>query len=468
MNGTYEDVFFYLDLTKDILKKKELIKVIKHYITEKNKTNIKGHYGLLIFQEEGNPIFITDKKDSEIILKAVEENWKTRPRKQSFFENGLFYIFSYIAETVRKKSKLNRIIIITDTPSDLSEDYTDALFNLVSKIKNFPTFIDVLRISEIGERFFKDDVKLNILASDTRGGIFYIQDKKEFMSIINKLIKSKQIVSIFEEKSAKIKISKEDYDFYSRLAREVLPAPADEPGLKCVFCKEEVCPVCTDINDLPLLCPQCNVAFHNCCVTNHTIQHNIGIPHIFRCPNCDTLLKISQDEIVIPADPKKLSAEAYIENEIAHSIIKSVDIREIKLKDSVKETVLKNSIMEKNESAISSNNESLQLKPNVIRVGGYFGKSYTVKKEGDKIVYQRSTKAYMEPESEEVTKIPLEKEQKSLEKVINKITYWKPPKLQKNEKEGPNFIICPQCGSSIRKEDKINNSCRFCGHKFED
>ena len=62
MNSTYEDVFFYLDLTKDILKKKELIKAINHYITEKNKINIIGHYGLLIFQEEGNPIFITDKK----------------------------------------------------------------------------------------------------------------------------------------------------------------------------------------------------------------------------------------------------------------------------------------------------------------------------------------------------------------------------------------------------------------------
>jgi len=87
----HEDVFFYLDLAKDILKKKEVSKAIKFYISEKNKTNIKGHYGLLIFQQEGNPIFITDKKDSSIIENAIEENWKSRPKKQSFFENGLFY-----------------------------------------------------------------------------------------------------------------------------------------------------------------------------------------------------------------------------------------------------------------------------------------------------------------------------------------------------------------------------------------
>ena len=53
-----EDIYFYLDLTKDLLKKKEIIKAIKYYIEEKNKINIKSHYSLLIFQEEGNPIFI--------------------------------------------------------------------------------------------------------------------------------------------------------------------------------------------------------------------------------------------------------------------------------------------------------------------------------------------------------------------------------------------------------------------------
>ncbi|MHA1192874.1 MAG: hypothetical protein ACTSP9_11335 [Promethearchaeota archaeon] len=123
MTSSYEDIFFYLDLSKELIKKKDIIKTIRYYITEKNKVNLQGHYGLLIFQEEGNPIFITDKKDSNIIINAIEENWKSRPKNQSFFENGLFYVFSYLTEKIRKKSKTYRIIIITDTPSDLSEDY---------------------------------------------------------------------------------------------------------------------------------------------------------------------------------------------------------------------------------------------------------------------------------------------------------------------------------------------------------
>ena len=92
---SYEDTYLYLDLSKDVLKKKDIIKTIKYFIDEKNKINIKGHYSILIFQEEGNPVFITDKKDAAIIAKAISENWSSRPKEVCFFENGLFYIFSY-------------------------------------------------------------------------------------------------------------------------------------------------------------------------------------------------------------------------------------------------------------------------------------------------------------------------------------------------------------------------------------
>ncbi|MFX1410886.1 MAG: hypothetical protein ACFFA6_11060, partial [Promethearchaeota archaeon] len=252
-----EDVYFYLDLTKEMLKKKEIIKSIKYFIEEKNKVNIKGHYSLLIFKEEGNPIFITDKKESSILANAIEENWKFRPKKESYFENGLFYIFSYIAETVRKKSKYNRVIIITDTPSDLGSDYQEALFNLVSKIKYFPTFIDIIRISEKDTRFFSDDVKLNMLASDTKGGIFYVMNKKEFLDVFKKLVKTKQLVSTFADRPDRFKITKEDFAFYDKLAQKLIK-PTNATSLKCHFCGGEVCPICGEIYDIPLLCNSCN------------------------------------------------------------------------------------------------------------------------------------------------------------------------------------------------------------------
>ncbi|MFX1312307.1 MAG: RING finger protein [Promethearchaeota archaeon] len=391
-----EDIYFYLDLTKDLLKKKQIIKMIKYYIEEKNKVNLNGHYSLLIFQEEGNPIFITDKKDANIIANSIEENWKFRPKSQSYFENGLFYIFSYIAETVRKKSKYYRIIIITDTPSDLSEDYQEALFSLVSKIKNFPTFIDIIRISENNTRFFSDDVKLNMLASDTRGGIFYIQDKKEFSHIIKKLLKTKHFVSTYVDKPDRIKISKEDYAFYNYLAKS-LKKPEDAQGLKCYLCNEEICPVCTDIYDVPLVCKDCNSSFHHCCITNYVINHNIGIPNIFRCPvpSCDVLLKIDEDEIIeVSGEVEVTSVKDFMAKEVLKKITKEIP----KVKPLPKSTpVIEQTNDKKTEIIPSINYNSEEKIIKNVRVGGFFGKIYTVKKVGDKIVYEKTTTTNFKP-----------------------------------------------------------------------
>jgi len=434
-----EDIYFYLDLTKEILKKKEIIKAIKYYVEEKNKANLKGHYSLLIFQEEGNPIFITDKKDSGIIANSIEENWKNRPKEQSFFENGLFYIFSYIAETVRKKSKFYRIIVITDTPSDLTDDYQEALFNLVSKIKNFPTFIDIIRVSEKDERFFSDDVKLNVLVSDTKGGIFYIKDKKEFTDTIKKLVKSKQYVTTFVDRPELIKITKEDYAFYNRLAKSL--KRSDETNLVCHFCNEEICPVCADVHDIPLVCEDCNKSFHNCCITNYTINNNIGIPNILRCPNkeCDVLLKIDEDEIIeVSGEVEVSTVKEYLEEKVLEKIpIKLPKVKPLPISTSTVEH-------EKSEKVepleITTEEEHIKT----IRIGGFFGKAYTVKKVGDKIVYEKATKPTFKPESEKKEIIPQERT------------------LLTNKKK-PSFVICSQCG---RQNNYDQIKCSNCGYKL--
>jgi len=455
MISSYEDVFIYLDLTKEILKKKDIIKTIKHYITEKNKVNLKGHYGLLIFQEEGNPIFITDKKDSNIIINAIEENWKSRPKNQSFFENGLFYVFSYLTEKIRKKSKTYRIIIITDTPSDLSEDYTDVLFNLVSKIKNFPTYIDIIRISLNESRFFKDDVKLNVLASDTKGSIFYINDKRDFFKTMEKLIKMKQYVSIYANQSPKISIKKEDYDFYSRLAKNLIPSPQDKTGIKCQFCDDEVCPVCADLNDIPLMCPDCGNLFHKCCVTNYTIDHNIGIPHIFRCPKCDVLLQINQDEIVQSENPEIEYVEEYIDNleykeEDYVNADDSYDEMEYQVGE-IEETGNEsyNNLQENQAFGTNSGDK-------IIHIGGFFGKMYKVRREGGNLVYERVSRA----ERISISSTPFSNEKSKEPEDSSQPKIWNP----NSERKTSPFFICPNCGKQLNEKDDV--FCPYCGTKY--
>ncbi len=445
---SHEDCFFYLDLTRDLLKKKDIIKGITFYIKEKNKTNLKGHYSLLIFREEGEPIFITDKKESEIITNAIEENWKFRARKKSYFENGLFYIFSYVAETVRKTSKKNRIIVLSDTPSDLAEEYQDALFNLVSKIRSFPTFIDIIRVASEGDRFFKDDVKLNILASDTKGGIFYVKDKKEFDSILKKLVKSKQLVSTFIDGPAEIEISKDDYLFYNKLAKELINKPANKEGITCHFCSEEICPVCVDAFDIPQFCEECGAAFHKCCVTNYTINNNIGIPHIFRCPKCDLLLQIDQEEIVGISEHETQagSISEYLEIdedlEGEPTIIEVVDVQPSPSVP-IEETHEYHEGPKKEKIAPSAPSDDSVSK---VRVGGFFGKVYTIKRVGDKIIYDRTSNM-----SSKLKSKVKEEEQK----------YWTPSAQRKKKQK---LTICEICGAhATDPEQKI---CSKCGSRL--
>ncbi len=451
MKISHEDVFIYLDLTKELLKKKDIIRSIKYYISEKNKVNINGHYGLLIFQVEGEPIFLTNKKDSNIILKAVDENWKSRPKKKSFFENGLFYIFSYIAESVRKKSKAYRVIVITDTPSDLSEDYTDALFNIVSKIKVFPTYIDIIRISEKEKRFFKDDVKLNILANDTKGTIFYIKNKDEFKQVIKKLIQSKQSIDIFDyKKSDRVKINRIDYEFYSQLAKNLKESPDESITQKCYFCSEKVCPVCTDVHDIPKICPECSSAFHYCCLINYLLQNNIGIPHIFRCPKCDMLLKINQDEIVRPKDTLIDSAEEYLELEEGEESETELHFKPI---PQIKKLETKTEII-KETGQSSSTKESInsERKPRIVRIGGYFGKLYTVQKIGDRLLY-RKVKTHQDLSGGKIAS--------NLSQSVKKES--------SSASSEPNKKVnsCPECGTSFMSEFRKGDICPFCGHKLE-
>ena len=295
-------------------------------------------------------------------------------------------------------------------------------------------------------------MKLNILASDTKGGIFYIHEKKELMDIIKKLIKSKQLVSTFQDEPIKIKIKKEDYDFYSHLAKDLLEAPLDRPAEKCVLCQDEICPVCTDIKDIPRICPSCRSHFHNCCITNHTLQHNIGIPHIFRCPECDILLKINQDEIVFIDDSPHVKVEDYIQHQLTENI-SHADF-------SVPEPPLQ--IDQDNMGVISEDKKRTQTVSKTVRIGGFFGKAYSVKKEGDQVIYEKLTgnpkKSTEDDQPEELKVITdkLEENQQITEK------YWKPLSKTSEEDGKPRVLICPACGSPIN-EKKPPLHCPYCG-----
>ena len=53
-----EEVIFYFDVITDFMKKKSFLKAIKSFIGEKSSYNAANSYGLIIFQDNKNPVII--------------------------------------------------------------------------------------------------------------------------------------------------------------------------------------------------------------------------------------------------------------------------------------------------------------------------------------------------------------------------------------------------------------------------
>ena len=224
--------------------------------------------------------------------------------------------------------------------------------------------------------------------------------------------------------------------------------------LVCHFCNEEVCPICTDIYDIPSHCDDCNARFHNCCITNYTINHNIGIPNILRCPSCDVLLKIDEDEIIeVSGEVEVKSVKEFMEKEVLDQIPKQLP--EVKpLPKSPSTIVPKES--EKLESIPGT--KKFEAEDEVIKtihIGGFFGKAYTVKKIGDKIVYERISKqATFKSNGSNSGKIEDKPKRVSSSRTEN----------NNKKKKQPNFVICQECGTQVNpnKEKK----CPNCGFRI--
>jgi hypothetical protein len=285
-----EEVIFYIDLATNFLKKKTLLKAINNFVKEKNKFNALSSYGVVMFQEDDNPLTSYDIKETENLLNTISEAWNTREIKKSFLENGLYEILAYIFRQSQKARKNYRVIIISDKPSKLSEDYHTALYDLLLKAKKFSAFIDVIRVGT--EKFYDDDVKLKVISSETQGGTFYCNDEKLFQNILGSLIQNKKEFKVIQ--SEEDTIEEEDQVFYEGLATELISLSPEDDEI-CTICELEVCPICEAYSDEIHKCFNCNAKFHSCCAAKYSIAKNIGFKHIFRCPQCDTLLKLDEE-----------------------------------------------------------------------------------------------------------------------------------------------------------------------------
>ncbi|MFX1387890.1 MAG: hypothetical protein ACFE9M_11790 [Promethearchaeota archaeon] len=422
-----EEFIFYLDLISNFLKKRALMKAINAFIREKDKYNALTSYGVLLFQKDDNPISAYDLKDTETVMNTINDSWETREVEQSYLENGLYEILAYIFRKSREARKNYRVIIISDTPSKLSEDYYNALYDLLIKAKKFSAFIDIIRVGD--EKFYEDDVKLKVISSETHGGTFYCPNEKLLPNVLGSLIQNKKEFKIIKSDEFE-QVLADDKVFYERLAVDPISLSPEDQEI-CDICEQELCPICEAHSDEIHKCFNCNTKFHSCCVAKYSLARNIGFKHIFRCLNCETLLKLDEEFV-------DMIYEEDLEEELPE-----VDLYEPIPEKPIIDEIEADKITEQMDKLRIEEVEPIPpVKTKKVRVGGYFGKEITIETKN-----MRSRVLSEIPESIEQPEQPIS------------ITSLKPPR-----KRGEATIkLCKICGATIQNTP----NCPTCGAKID-
>ncbi|MHA1293490.1 MAG: hypothetical protein ACTSQJ_12600, partial [Promethearchaeota archaeon] len=217
---------------------------------------------------------------------------------------GIFVAITFIIDVFKKISqKCFRLIALTDEGSlRIPDHYVPVLENLIDKVRDFPFYIDIIRLNIDDPR---EDLKLMKLARRCNGDIHEINDIRSLSAILEVLAIKREIhTGSMIDDDIDLDITEEDQLFFENLADEPIEVK-----------NEETCSVCFQKSNKGLVkCPACETIAHKSCWSQWAKSAHIGILHLFRCHNCYNLIKL-EPEYVAAVQMGKVPSEEKIEVE---------------------------------------------------------------------------------------------------------------------------------------------------------
>ena len=312
-----EDTLVFLGLTPKIVKFKPLYKVLTDFALKKQSLDFSDRFNIILFQESG-PIYLNDFSLSfDNILKL----WKDYEKKivRANVAGGIFVAITFIIDVYQKISdKAFRLIILTDRGSlKIPDYYVPVLYDLIDKVKDMPLYIDILRL---GTKDYEEDAKLDKLARRANGRIFEIKAPKDLVESMMKLAEKKTYSEepYFASSYAK-GISPENKPFYENLAAS--------PKMLVSL---ETCSICFQKNEkMVVQCPNCDTIAHMVCWANWAKMTHIGMPYVFRCHNCFTLIKLDKGFVEIVQEGKDPAPEVETKKRDLMSYLQELEAKNV-------------------------------------------------------------------------------------------------------------------------------------------
>jgi len=310
--------------------------------------------------------------------------------------------------------------------------------NIYKEFKNYKAG-DVIKIDKTISSWTHDkDVLSKFTERGSNNIHFYLKEGRRYTSELDIekyslykgekeiLVNTKEFKIIKTDDSEPVLL--EDKIFYERLAVDLISLTPEDQEI-CDVCEQELCPICEAHSDEIHKCYNCNAKYHSCCAAKYSLAKNIGFRHVFRCLQCETLLKLDEEFV-------NMIYEEDLEEELP-------DIE-------IQETSTEKHIIEEEEQVVKAVEEFSISEPEPVtpietkkvRVGGFFGKEITIdaKNLKTKILTEGS-------QSIQITEKPIS------------ITNLKPPR-----KRGTATIkLCKICGATIQN----TANCPTCGAKLD-
>jgi hypothetical protein len=266
------------------------------------------------------------------------------------------------------------------------------------------------------------------------------------------LVQSKSEFNVVQPEASS-QILEEDKIFYEKLAVDLISLdPEDEE--KCDMCEKEVCPNCSAYSDEVHKCFNCNAKYHACCAADYSITNNIGFNHLFRCIQCDTLLKLDEEYVDLiyeeeyqeQHEPELLTPEIVDEN-MEEEYIEEKPMEEQVIEEDYEQVIIGEEILNPerlNSPPRLSKPPSVVTPVKKVRVGGFFGQEISVKPNGsNNNLIPSATESVIE-DTEGTTQVE--------EKIS--ITTLRPPRRS-------TVKLCKMCGQTLIGA----STCPKCGFK---
>ncbi len=278
-----EDCLIFNGLTPEITRMDRVYEAIAEFMSKKQANDPSDRFNFIVFQEDGPNYLNNFTLYPEYIIDTLKSLTATISRAN--VAGGIFVAVTFIIDVFKKISdKFFRLIILVDEGSrKIPPQFIPVLEDLISKVKDMPFFIDVIRINDYN---LQEGEILNNLAKTCNGKLYEIHRIRDLFPLLEKLSEKKYIkIPEFYFKPSAPHIPNGNQPFYINLA----DAPIEVE-------KTSTCAICFQKDNYNIVqCPSCETLAHKTCWAQWAKTTNIGIPHVFRCHNCFNILKLDSD-----------------------------------------------------------------------------------------------------------------------------------------------------------------------------